>query len=109
MHSDHETFVQAIRDKRRVKLTFFSDEEGCSQVKLCAPMDFEPHGIEGEETSRYYFWDFEKGTNGSPLILEPNHILSIQLQKDTFSPSEFVTWDLEELPWFLERDWGQFS
>ena len=108
MHRDHVIFVEAIRDKRKVKVTFFSDEDGCIQVKLSAPIDFEQHHIE-EESGRYYFWDFEKGANGAPLILGHDQIVSIRLHKETFSPAEFVTWDLEELPWFLERDWGQFN
>ena len=109
MHCDHDIFTQAIKEKRKVKVAFLSDEDGCSQVKLCAPVDFEPCGVIGEESSRYYFWDFEKGTNGAPLILEPNQISSVKLHKETFNPAKFVTWDLEELPWFLERDWDQFS
>ncbi|MHC4192310.1 MAG: hypothetical protein ACYSUB_22000 [Planctomycetota bacterium] len=71
MHCDHDIFTQAIKEKRKVKVAFLSDEEGCSQVKLCAPVDFEQYDTEGEKSSRYYFWDFKKGTNGAPLILSP--------------------------------------
>ena len=109
MHRDHEIFVQAIQDKRKVKVTFFSDNDACNRVNLYAPMDFEQCDIEGVKSSRYYFWDFEKGTNGAPQILQPNQIVSMTLDKEAFNPTEFVTWDLEELPWFLERDWGQLS
>jgi hypothetical protein len=108
MHRDHEIFVEAIRDKRKVKLTFFSEEDCCSQVKLFAPMDFEQYHTE-EESGRYYFWDFEKSANGAPLLLRPDQIISIRLHEETFSPAEFVTWDLDELPWFLGREWGRFS
>ena len=56
-----------------------------------------------------FFWDFEESNNGDPLILEPDKIISMDLDKETFDPSDFVTWDVREVPWFLKRDWGKFS
>lgn len=108
MHRDHDIFVQAIKEKRKIWLTFFNKADGDTQVRLSIPMDYEPHGIE-EETSRYYLWDTDKSINGSFIILFPNNIVSMKLDKGTFDPAAFITWDLEELPWFLKRNWGQFS
>jgi hypothetical protein len=121
MHRDHNIFVQAIKDRRKIRL-IYSSEAGDTclfqaklsapmdySTKLSAPMDYHPDHRATDKSDCYYFWDFEESNNGDPLILEPDKIISMDLDKETFEPSDFVTWDVRELPWFLKRDWGKFS
>lgn len=121
MHRDHNNFVRAIKDRRKIRL-IYSSEDGDSSffqaklsapmdysTKLSAPMDYHPDRRATDKSDCYYFWDFEESNNGAPLILEPDKIISMDLDKKTFDPSDFVTWDVRELPWFLKRDWGKFS
>lgn len=108
MHRDYNNFVRAIKDRRKIRLIYSSEDDDI-QAKLSAPMDYHPDRRATDKSDCYYFWDFEEGDNGAPLILEPDKIISMNLDKRTFDPSDFVTWDVKELPWFLKRDWGKFS
>lgn len=121
MHRDHNIFVQAIKDRRKIRLIYSSEaSDTCLfqaklsapmdySTKLSAPMDYHPDRRATDKSDCYYFWDFGESNNGTPLILEPDKIISMDLDKETFDPSDFVTWDVRELPWFLKRDWGKFS
>lgn len=37
-----DKFLQAMRDKRKVRITFFSREDGKDITRLCARMDYGP-------------------------------------------------------------------
>jgi len=111
MHRDHNNFIRAIKDRRKIRLIYSSEDDDSSffQAKLSAPIDYHPDRRATDKSDCYYFWDFEESNNGNPLILEPDKIISMDLDKETFDPSDFVTWDVREVPWFLKRDWGKFS
>ena len=118
MHRDHNNFVRAIKDRRKIRLIYSSEDDDIQaklsapmdySTKLSAPMDYHPDRRATDKSDCYHFWDFEEGDNGAPLILEPDKIISMNLDKRTFDPSDFVTWDVRKLPWFLKRDWGKFS
>ncbi len=94
MHHDHAVFVQAIQDKRKVKLVFLSDAGGNKAEKLYGPMLYSPSfaGDEtGEETDCYYFWDFESGSDKHVLGFPSNKIVSMELTEQAFDPAEFIT------------------
>lgn len=68
-------------------MTFFSDADGNSQIKVfgilfCAP----PHV--GHEPDRYYLWDFES-TNVFSLL--PNKIVSMEPTEETFNSGNFIS------------------
>jgi len=105
IHRDHNIFLQVIKERRKIRLVYFRKEDNSSpQDKLIAPMDYHPGHRATDKSDYYYFWDFEEVNNGVPLILEPNKIISMNPDEETFDPSEFVTWDVSELPWFVKRD-----
>jgi len=109
MHSDHQTFVQAIHSKKKLKLTFFSKEDRGYLVRMCAPMDFGPSRSAKDKSERYHFWDYESDKTTHTLSLMPDQVSQIQLTEHHFDPIEFITWDINKSPWFLPRDWGRFS
>jgi hypothetical protein len=105
-HQNHNVFVDGIHKKLKVKLTFFSKEDGQQLVRICAPMDFGPSSRAKVKVDRYHLWDYESDTGPHTLSLLPNQIKSIETTVEDFDPGEFVTW----IPnWIIERDWGQFS
>jgi len=106
MHRDHHVFVQGIIDKRKINVVFFSDDHTGYVTKLCAPMDYESSRSTRERAERYYFWDFK---HDSALVLAPSNIASMAPIEEGFQPAEFVSWSVNQFPWFLERDWGRFS
>lgn len=103
-----ETFIEAIHSQRKVKLTFFSKEDGCNLVRTCAPMDHGPSRRSNvrDRSDRYHLWDYDSDTKTHTLSLLPQQVISIDIADSSFSPSEFVTWSPN---WFIKRDWGALS
>jgi hypothetical protein len=102
-------FIAAIHAKKKVRLKFFSKEDGTTLVRTCAPMDFGPSRRAKNNDDRFHFWDYDSDTRTHTLSLLPNQIVSIEVLPDVFEPSEFITWSTATSPWFVARDWGTNS
>lgn len=72
-------------------------------------MDYGPSRRAHNQNSRYHFWDFESDKRNHVLSLLPEQITSIEVTNISFDPSDFVTWDCTTSPWFVARNWGQYS
>lgn len=104
-----DKFIQAIHDKNKVRLTFFSKDDGRSLTRLCAPMDLGPSRRATDKSDRYHLWDYESDTGNHVLSLLPNQIISVDVLSESFEPEEFITWNTSKSTWFIARDWGQYS
>jgi len=104
-----EEFIQAIHDKKKIKLTFFSKEDGTLLVRKCAPMDYGSSRRTKEQNDRFHLWDYESDTQQHTLSLNPEQISKLEVLDEIFNPSEFITWDTAKSPWFVKRDWGIYS
>ncbi len=104
-----DAFIQAIRDTRKVRVTFFSKEDARNLVRICAPMDYGPSRRAKDKSDRFHLWDYDSDAKIHVLSLLPNQIVGIETLQDTFDPVEFVTWNTAKSPWFVTRDWGAFS
>ena len=109
MHSDHEIHLAALHSRTRIRLCFFSKEDGHVLQRTCAPMDFGPSRRAKDQSDRYHFWDYDSDTARHVLSLLPVQIQSMTVLEESFDPAEFITWDVKSSPWFLTRDWGLFS
>jgi hypothetical protein len=101
-----DDFIGAIRSRNRIRLTFFSKEDGQQLVRLCAPMDYGPSRRAANKADRYHFWDYESDTAQHTLSLLPHQVVGFEVLAEVFDPSEFVTWPPQ---WFVARDWGVYS
>jgi hypothetical protein len=90
MHSDHNIYAKAIRDKKKVKLTFFGNEHGDIGDGLFGPI-FYSSSAAGNDSDCYYFWDFGSVTNNNFLGLPPSQIVRMELTKEPFDLVEFFT------------------
>lgn len=54
-------------------------------------------------------WDYDSDTEMHTLSLNPEQIQRIEVLDEHFSPSEFITWDTKKFPWFVPREWNEFS
>jgi len=90
MHPEHDIFVKAIRDKKRVKLTFLSNEHGDTGDGLFGPIFYSTSGG-GDDSGCYYLWNFESPTGNNFLSLPPSQILSMELTEEPFDLVEFFT------------------
>ncbi|ABI81780.1 hypothetical protein Pcar_3159 [Syntrophotalea carbinolica DSM 2380] len=99
-------FIQAIHDLRKVKLSFFSKEDGRVVERTCAPMDFGPSRRAKNKADRYHLWDYDSDTKQHVLSLLPGQVQNIEVLESSFKPSEFVTWATD---WVVPRNWGTYS
>ena len=90
MHCHHNIFVEAIRDKKKVRLTFLSKERSDSTKKLCGPVFYSASVVE-KDSGCYYLWDFESNTGNHFLALSPSQIVSVEPTEESFDLVEFFT------------------
>jgi len=103
-----EQFIQAIKDKTKIRLTFYSKQDDENVTRLCAPMDYGPKRKAKNQNDRYHLWDYESPseTPFHTLSLLPDQIVKMEFTDLPFNPSEFVRWTTD---WHIKRDWGHLS
>lgn len=101
-----EIFINAIKTKKKIRLTFYSKQDSSPLTRLCAPMDYAPSSRAKDKTERFHFWDYESDTKNHTLSLLPNQIIGMESTELDFNPSDFVTWPTN---WTIVRDWGTYS
>jgi len=104
-----DKFTQAIHNKNKIRLTFYSKEDGTYITRKCAPMDYALSRRYKDDLMRFHFWDFESDTRNHNLALLPNNIRNMEILNEVFDPNEFVTWSTQANPWSIKRDWGRYS
>ena len=100
MHDQHDIFIQAVKDSRKIELTFFSKEELAKTVKICAPIDYNPGRRAKDRSKLYYFLIFEDDGSSYVLSLPPNQILDMKLTYYNFDITETTDWKTH---WFTPR------
>ena len=101
-----EKFLQAVEHKKKIRLKFYSKEDGYILTRLCAPMDYGPSRRAKNKENRFHFWDYESDSTNHVLSLLKDQIVEMEFTDSSFEPSEFITWPTD---WFIERDWGHYS
>lgn len=109
MCHDHNVFIQAVNERRKIIVTYLNEEDNFVKSGHLVPMDCSCDYVGKEYFDCYQFWDYQKGFDSFPVVLSSEQILNIKFDEESFDPAEFVTWDLSQLPWCLKRDWGLFS
>ena len=59
MHADHQVFLDAIANKRRLSVRFFDPKQKREHVRTCAPLDFGPLRGAKDGFERYQLWALE--------------------------------------------------
>ena len=90
MHRDHEVFLRAIQQRKKVKVTFFSKERHKTSTRLCGPIFYSP-SVGGIDSGCYYFWDFGTDVDNHFLTFAPSRIVSMELAEEPFELVEFFT------------------
>ncbi|PLW79679.1 hypothetical protein C0585_06820 [Candidatus Woesearchaeota archaeon] len=97
-----EIFIQAINEKKKVKVKINTDEKGII-IRDCIPFDFGTGKLPG---IRYHFLDLTSPDGPHNLSVLPNKLLEIEILDETFNPADYIKWKPN---WKLARDWGEFS
>jgi hypothetical protein len=103
MISNHTQFLDAIREKKLIRIAFYSRPDAGTIDRECAPLDYgaEPGAKDG--LNRYWIWDYVNTAGTNPLGLLPDQIVSVQVLGKDFEPEKL---SLGARPWFTPREWG---
>jgi hypothetical protein len=61
----HKQFIEAIKEKKKISLQFYSTADSGVIDLICAPTDYGPGAGTQDGVNRYWFWDYT-GNTGSP-------------------------------------------
>ena len=89
MIPNHERFLEAIADKKKVSVRFYSKADHGVLERVCAPLSYGQGVDSTDELNRYWFWDYAAATH--PLGLLSEQIVALQLLGDGFDPAQFTT------------------
>ncbi len=103
MIPNHSRFIEAIAEKKKVSVRFFSLADNGVLDRICAPMDYGPGSDVKDARNRYLFWDYKGTPEGShTLSLLPQQVLDLQVLGEVFDPAHFGA---QTAPWFIPRNW----
>lgn len=106
MISNHKDFIEAIKEKRKVSVRFYSKADSGVIDLVCAPMDYGPAGLIKDGVNRYRLWDYTSNNGSHILALLPEQILDLSVLGAVFDPADF---GVPPLTWSIPRDWGSPS
>lgn len=92
MHKNHEVFIKALENKKRIELT--RRKKNLEVISLCAPLHHskgpdKPAKRAENELECYYLWDFGAKNGRNFLALSPSEIVSIKLTEEDFNIEDF--------------------
>jgi len=102
MIPNHTRFIEAIHEKKKVCVRFYSKADSGVLDRVCAPMDYGPGEEIADGVNRYWLWDYASDTGSHTLGLVPQQILDLQVLGAVFDPVEF---SVRPSRWFVPRDW----
>jgi hypothetical protein len=103
MIPNHKQFLDAIQEKKKVSLRFYSKADSGVIDLVCAPMDYGPGVGIPDGVNRYSLWDYTSNNGSHILSFLPEQILSLSVLGEVFDPAQI---DARPPHWFIARDWG---
>jgi hypothetical protein len=99
-------FIEAIHEKKKVSVRFYSQADSGVLHRVCAPMDYGPEGEDKDGLNHYWLWDYANNTGFHLLSLVPRQIVDLQVLGEEFDPAHL---DVRPPQWSILRDWGSQS
>ncbi len=90
MIPNHKRFIEAIKEKTKVCVRFYSIADSGVIDLVCAPLDYGPGAGVQDGVSRYWLWDDTSNTGSPTLGLLPEQVLDMRILGQVFDPAEFV-------------------
>ena len=106
MIPNHDRFIEAINEKKKVRVRLYSVADNGVLDRVCAPMDYGPGVAHQDGMNRYWLWDYARNAGSHTLGLLPQEIVDLQMLGEVFDPAQF---DGQHAPWRTPRDWGSQS
>ncbi|HLH53063.1 MAG TPA: hypothetical protein VKY92_05550 [Verrucomicrobiae bacterium] len=89
MIPNHTQFIEAIKEKHKVCLRFYSRADSAVIDLVCAPMDYGRGADTNDGVNRYWFWDYSSNTGSQTLGLLPEQVLDVRILGELFDPAVF--------------------
>lgn len=102
MIPNHDQFLSAIREKKVVRMVFYSSPDAGTVDRECMPLDYGPEPAVADSQNRYWIWDPANTAGPNPLGLSPGQIVSMQVLGRNFAPEQLP---LGARSWSVVRDW----
>jgi hypothetical protein len=103
MIPNHTQFIEAIQEKRKVRVRFYSRADSGVLDRVCGAMDYGPGTGMEDGLHRYWLWNYASNTDAHLLGLLPQEIVELHVLGELFNPAEFGPAPAQ---WFTPRDWG---
>ena len=103
MIPNHKRFIEAIKERNKVCVRFYSKADSGVIDLVCAPMDYGPGAGIPDGVNRYSLWDYTSNNGSHTLSLLPEQVLDLRVLGEVFDPTQI---DVRPPHWFIERDWG---
>ena len=100
MIPNHPRFIEAIQQRRKVNIRFYSQPDHGVLDRVCAPLDYGPGDGPPDGLNRYWLWDYTSNTDTHILGLAPQQIVDLQVLGEVFSPADF---GVTPWPWSIPR------
>jgi hypothetical protein len=106
MIANHSDFIEAIGERKKVRISFYSQADEGVLDHVCAPIDYGRAGGNADGKNRYWFWDYTPNMIRRATGLLAEQILEFHVLHDDFAPNEIGV-----QPWVFDvaRDWGSPS
>ena len=89
MIPNHAQFLEALNEKRKVRVKFYSKPDSGVIDRVCAPMDYGLGGEPNDGLNRYWLWDYASDTGSYTLGLMPQQIVELHVLGEVFDPAQF--------------------
>ena len=76
----HSLFLEAINEKKKVCVRFYSKPDSGVLDRICAPMDYGPGAANQDGLNRYWLWDYASDAGSHALGLVAQQIVDLQEQ-----------------------------
>ena len=106
MIPNHKEFIEAIQQKKKVTLRFYSKADSQVIDLVCAPTDYGPGAGIPDGVNRYSLWDYTSNNGSHTLSLLPEQVLDLRVLGEAFDPAEL---GVRPSPWSIPQDWGSPS
>jgi hypothetical protein len=103
MISNHAQFLDAIREKKLIRVVFYSQPDAGKVDRECVPLDYGPEPGAKDALNRYWIWDQANTAGSNPLGLLPAQIVSVDVLGKGFDPQKLP---VGTRPWSVPRAWG---
>ena len=103
MISNHSQFLDAIRDQKQIRITYYSQPDAGKVDRECVPLDYGPALDPADKLNRYWIWDYAATAEANPLALLSDQIVSVHVLGLDFDPAKLA---LGNRTWTVPRAWG---